>query len=109
MWYFVFVAPWDSPWPLCLCVCVRVKDYVRDRAVECWRPLGLQHATFVCLSLWFGSRDAFMHYEYGVLVGHMSVYRLLCVLHPFFVSLLSVSGYTGRGCGRQGTGCVSGE
>jgi hypothetical protein len=41
--------------------------------------------------------------------AHMSVYRLLCVSHPFFVSLLSVSGYTGRGCGRRGTGCVSGE
>ena len=27
----------------------------------------------------------------------------------YFVSLLSVSGYTGRGCGRRGTGCVSGE
>ena len=73
---------------LCVCgtmgppvavVLVRVRGKERNRAVECCRLLGLQHAAFVCFSLWFGSGVAFMHYEYGVLVGHMSVYRLLCV------------------------------
>jgi hypothetical protein len=41
-------------------------------------------------------------------MNHIRV-PLLRVSDPFFVSLLSVSGYTGRGCGRQGAGCVRGE
>ena len=64
-----------APYRLCVCL-----QRLRLCARWCGRVAGLCAKAWVRVWMFGGA--------------HMSVYRLLCVSHPFFVSLLSVSGYT---------------